>query len=446
MFAMLKQPEILMMLAFIIALAVYFTLKLWLNMRQIRFIMAHQNAVPTPFDRRIDLAAHQKSARYAFVKLRLARLGLFIATSILLIWTLGGGIASLAAVVQHLSTHPLHFGVALLVIFSLINSLFDLPLAYVSQFHVEAAFGFNRMTVGMWLMDLLKNTLLSALLGIPLLYAVLSFMRMFPDTWWFWAWALFLAFNLLMVWLYPTLIAPLFNKFTPLPDGVLKTRLEALLQRCGFASNGMFVMDGSRRSGHGNAYFTGFGRNKRIVFFDTLLSQLTEPQIEAVLAHELGHFHHKHIVKRMAWMLPLSLAGFALLGVLVNKMWFYAGLGVSDDFMLLDSLAQQPTHLFAVGLLLFSLVLPVFLFIFTPIFSRQSRKDEFEADAFAVRHSNGQDMIDALVAMYHDNASFVGTDPWYSRFYDSHPPATIRVTHLQKQIAQQALDSDSRHE
>ena len=426
------------MLAFVAALVLYFTLKLWLNMRQIRFIMAHQHQVPPPFDRRIDLEAHQKSARYAFVKLRLARLGLFISTSVLLIWTLGGGIASLSAVVQHLTAHPLHFGVVLLVLFSLIGSLFELPLAYVDQFYVEQAFGFNRMTRGMWWMDLLKNTVLSAVLGIPLLYAVLAFMRLFPDTWWFWAWALFLGFNVLMLWLYPTLIAPLFNQFTPLPDGELKTRLEALLQRCGFSSNGMFVMDGSRRSGHGNAYFTGFGRNKRIVFFDTLLAQLTEPQIEAVLAHELGHFHHKHILKRMAWMLPLSLGGFALLGFLVNKMWFYAGLGVSDDFALLDSLAQQPTHLFAVGLLLFSLVLPVFLFIFTPIFSLQSRKDEFEADAFAVKNSNGQDLIDALVAMYHDNASFVGTDPWYSRFYDSHPPAVIRVAHLQSEIGKQS--------
>ena len=436
------QPELLMMAAFVAALAVYFTLKLWLNMRQIQYIMAHQHEIPAPFDRRIDLEAHQKSARYAFVKLRLARLGLFISTSVLLIWTLGGGIASLSAVVQHLSVHPLHFGVILLLLFSLINSLFDLPLAYVHQFHVEEAFGFNRMTRGMWLMDLFKNTLLSLVLGVPLLYGILSFMRLFPNTWWFWAWALFLGFNVLMLWLYPTLIAPLFNKFTPLPDGELKTRLEALLARCGFSSKGMFVMDGSRRSGHGNAYFTGFGRNKRIVFFDTLLAQLTEPQIEAVLAHELGHFHHKHILKRMAWMLPLSLASFALLGWLVKKMWFYAGLGVSDEFALLDSLAQQPTHLFAVGLLLFSLVLPIFLFIFTPIFSLQSRKDEFEADAFAVKHSNGQHLIDALVAMYHDNASFVGTDPWYSRFYDSHPPAVVRVAHLQAEISKQG----TRHE
>ncbi len=434
MFTLLGQPEIRMMLAFIIALGVYFTLKLVLNMRQIKYIDSHQNAVPAPFDRRIDLTAHQKSARYAFVKLRLNRLQLFIAVSILLIWTLGSGIASLAGLVQLGFPHPLHFGVALLVIFSLISSLFELPLAFVDQFYVEQAFGFNRMTVKMWLVDLLKSTVLSALIGIPLLYAVLWFIQVFPDTWWFWAWALFISFNVLMMWLYPTLIAPLFNKFKPLEDGSLKTRLEALLARCGFASNGMYVMDGSRRSAHGNAYFTGFGRSKRIVFYDTLLTQLTEAQIEAVLAHELGHFHHKHILKRMLWVLPMSLAGFALLGYLVHQAWFYAGLGVGNDHGLLSSLTQQPAQLYAVGLLLFSLVLPVFTFILSPLFSMSSRRDEFQADAFAVRHANGQDLIDALAAMYHDNANFVGTDVWYSRFYDSHPPATIRVAQLQAEM------------
>ena len=438
-FTSLGQPEIRMTLAFVLALGVYFTLKLWLNMRQIDFIMAHQTVVPAPFDTRIDLEAHQKSARYAFVKLRMGRLALYISTAILLIWTLGGGIAGLAQLVQHGFSHPLHFGVGLLVIFSLLNSLFDLPMAFVDQFYVEQAFGFNRMTIKAWLVDLFKSTLLSLIIGVPLLYAVLAFIQAFPQTWWFWAWALFLGFNVLMMWLYPTLIAPLFNKFTPLPDGELKTRLETLLARCGFTSNGMFVMDGSRRSGHGNAYFTGFGRNKRIVFFDTLIEQLTPAQIEAVLAHELGHFHHKHILKRMAWMLPLSLAGFALLGFLVQKTWFYAGLGVTGENGILERLTAQPEHLYAVGLLLFSLVLPVFLFILTPIFSLQSRKDEFQADAFAVKNANGQDLIDALVAMYRDNASFVGTDVWYSRFYDSHPPATIRVAQLQAEMAKKLL-------
>ena len=435
MFAALGQPENRMTLAFVLALAVYFTLKLVLNMRQIKFIDSHQNAVPAPFDARIDLAAHQKSARYAFVKLRLARLQLFISVSVLLIWTLAGGIATLASLVQHAYTHPIWFGVALMIFFNLISALFELPLAFVDQFYVEQAFGFNRMTVRMWLTDLLKNTLLSAAIGVPLLYAVLWFIGAFAQSWWFWAWALFLGFNLLMMWLYPTVIAPIFNKFKPLEDGTLKTRLEALLERCGFASNGMFVMDGSRRSAHGNAYFTGFGRNKRIVFYDTLLALLSEAQIEAVLAHELGHFRHKHILKRMMWMLPLSLAGFALLGYLVHQPWFFAGLGVGRADGLLERLGAMPTHLYAVGLLLFSLVLPVFLFILTPIFSQLSRRDEFEADAFAVRHANGQDLIDALAAMYHDSANFIGTDAWYSRFYDSHPPATLRVAQLKAEMA-----------
>lgn len=431
----LALPEIRMTVVFVVALLIYFTLKLWLNMRQIAHIMAHQNTVPAPFDARIAVEKQQQSARYAFVKLRLARLSLYLGTALLLIWTLGGGIAALVGVVGYNVVHPLHFGVVLLVAFSLINGLFDLPLAYVNQFHVEQAFGFNRMTVRMWLVDLFKTTVLSAAIGIPLLYAVLAFIRYTPQHWWLWAWGLFIGFNLLMLWLYPTVIAPLFNKFTPLPDGGLKTRLEALLRRCGFAAKGMLVMDGSRRSGHGNAYFTGFGRSKRIVFYDTLLNQLTDAQIEAVLAHELGHFHHRHIIKRMVWLLPLSLGAFALLGYLARQRWFYAGLGI-DDTGLLDALTVQPTHLIAVGLLLFSLVLPVFTFIFTPLLSLASRRDEFQADAYAVAHSNGEDLIDGLVAMYDENASFVGTDIWYSRFYDSHPPAVVRIARLRSLMGQ----------
>jgi STE24 endopeptidase len=286
-------------------------------------------------------------------------------------------------------------------------------------------------------MDMIKGTLLSAMIGIPLLYGVLWFIQTSPSTWWLWAWTLFVGLNLLMLWLYPTVIAPMFNKFNALEDGDLKTRLNALLTRCGFSSNGMFVMDGSRRSAHGNAYFTGFGRNKRIVFFDTLLNQLSPPQIEAVLAHELGHFHHKHILKRLAWMLPMGLAIFALLGFLSQQLWFYSGLGVVDSVSLLKQLSMQLTHLMAVGLVLFMLVLPVFTFIFAPLASRGSRRDEFQADAFAVKNSNGQDLIDALVCMYQENASFVGTDPLYSTFYDSHPPAMLRVQRLEQLTASQ---------
>ncbi|GHA66794.1 peptidase [Formosimonas limnophila] len=395
-------------------------------------IRTHVSAVPAPFDQKISLDDHTKAAQYALTRLHFGRLSLLFSMLVLLFWTLGGGLAGLANLILSVTTHQLHFGILFIVAFSLINSLIDLPMAYASQFKIEEKFGFNRMTIKLWLMDMLKGALLSAAIGIPLLYGVLWFIKTAPSTWWLWAWALFVGLNLLMLWLYPTVIAPLFNKFTALEDGDLKTRLNALLTRCGFASNGMFVMDGSRRSAHGNAYFTGFGHNKRIVFFDTLLNQLSPPQIEAVLAHELGHFHHKHILKRLAWMLPMGLAIFALLGFLSQQLWFYSGLGVQDSLSLLKRLSLQPTHLIAVGLVLFMLVLPVFTFIFAPLTSRGSRRDEFQADAFAVKNSNGQDLIDALVCMYQENASFVGTDSLYSAFYDSHPPAVLRVQRLQQ--------------
>ena len=422
----------------ILAIAAYFTVKWWLSSRQMRHITKHRSAVPTPFDSQISLSEHQTAADYALERHRLGRSGLLVSLIMLWAWTFGGGLALLSNAALSITTHPLHFGVVLMVLFSIINGLVDLPLAYISQFKVEQQFGFNRMTLGLWLSDLLKGTLLSAIIGIPLLYAVLAFIVWLPNTWWLWAWALFVTFNLLMMWLFPTFIAPLFNKFKPLEASELKIRLDALLARCGFKSNGMFVMDGSRRSAHGNAYFTGFGRNKRIVFFDTLLKQLTEPQIEAVLAHELGHFHHKHIIKRMLVIFPLSLAAFALLGYVSQQLWFYEGLGVYDSINLLKTLSIQPSHLIAVGLILFTLILPIFAFILTPIMSRGSRRDEFQADAFAVANSNGQDLIDALVNMYQENSSFVETDPLYSRFYDSHPPALIRIAQIKKLTQGQA--------
>lgn len=412
---------------FIVIAALYFTVKWWLSSRQMRHIVAHQDAVPSPFAAQISLSEHQNAAKYALERHRLGRSGLMISMIMLWVWTFGGGLGLLAKVTLSMTEHPLYFGIVLMVLFSLINGAIDLPLAYVSQFKVEAEFGFNRMTIKLWLTDMLKGAALSMLIGVPLLYAIGAFVVALPDTWWLWAWALFVGFNLLLMWLYPTFIAPLFNQFKPLDSGDLKLRLDALLTRCGFTSNGMFVMDGSRRSAHGNAYFTGFGRNKRIVFFDTLLKQLTEPQIEAVLAHELGHFHHKHIIKRMLIIFPLSLAAFALLGFLAQQEWFYSGLGMS--------FALQPAYLTAVGVILFSLILPIFTFIFTPLASRGSRRDEFQADAFAVANSNGQDLIDALVNMYQENASFVETDALYSRFYDSHPPALIRIAQIKTLMA-----------
>ena len=427
-----NSPNQMFTALFICACLSYFTVKWWLSLRQIRHIMRHRDVVPAPFDTQITLEQHQYAADYALTRHRFGRISLVVSMGLLLFWTLGGGLGMLASwVLTHVTDHPLHFGIAFMVVFSLISGVLELPLAYVSQFKIEAAFGFNRMTMRLWLLDMIKNGLLSAAIGIPLLYGIFKFIEIAPQTWWLWAWCLFIGLNLLMLWLYPTVIAPWFNTFTPLENGELKHRLDALLTRCGFKSNGMFIMDGSRRSAHGNAYFTGFGANKRIVFFDTLLKQLSESQIEAVLAHELGHFHHKHIFKRMALMLPLSLAVFALLGYVSRQLWFYEALGLNHAVNALSALSTQPTQLFAVGLVLFSLVLPVFAFVFSPIASNGSRKDEFQADAFAVKNSNGQDLINALVAMYQENSSFVGTDALYSLFYDSHPPALIRVARIQ---------------
>lgn len=434
-----SEPSVWMSIVFVGAVLLYFTLKLYLAQRQMRYIRAHSDAVPAPFDQKIDLNDHRLSARYALTKLHFGRMSLLVSILVLFFWTVGGGLAILADWTLRITQHPLHFGVLFLVLFSLIGSIIELPLSYISQFKIEERFGFNRMTLKLWFTDMIKGTLLSAAIGIPLIYGVLWFVQHTPSTWWLWAWALFIGLNLLMLWLYPTVIAPLFNKFTPLDDVTLKTQLDALLSRCGFESNGMFVMDGSRRSGHGNAYFTGFGRNKRIVFFDTLLKQLTPNQIEAVLAHELGHFHHKHIIKRLAIMLPLSLAAFALLGYLSQQPWFYSGLGITaGNSQLLDRLSAEPAHLMSVGLVLFALVLPLFTFIFSPLASRGSRRDEYQADQFAVSHSNGQDLIDALVNMYQENASFVGTDPLYSSFYDSHPPALLRVSRIKQHIEGQS--------
>lgn len=427
---LLQNPSVLMTIAFVLACLAYFTLKMYLSQRQIAHIHAQRRAVPAPFDEKISLENHQNAAEYALARLRFGQKNLWVSLLLLLFWTLGGGLTALASMTLSITSHPLHFGVLFVVLFSVIGSVIDLPMSYFSQFKIEQRFGFNRMSIGLWLTDMLKGAVMSAAIGVPLIYGVLWFIQIAPSTWWLWAWLLFVALNLLMLWLYPIVIAPLFNKFTPLADETLKARLDALLARCGFASNGMFVMDGSRRSAHGNAYFTGFGRNKRIVFFDTLLKQLTEPQIEAVLAHELGHFHHKHILKRLAVMLPIGFLVFALLGYLSQQLWFYDGLGVNDGVGSLKVLSQNNTHLFAVGLVLFTLVLPVFTFIFAPLTSRGSRRDEFQADAFAVHNSNGQDLIDALVNMYQENASFVGTDALYSKFYDSHPPATLRVAHI----------------
>jgi len=305
-------------------------------------------------------------------------------------------------------------------------SVLDLPFSWYRQFRIEQKFGFNRMTLKLWVADLAKSLALTTLLGLPLLAAVLWLMRSAGDLWWLYAWLLWIGFNALVLVLYPTLIAPLFNKFEPLADGRLADRINALLARTGFSSKGVFVMDGSRRSAHGNAYFTGLGRAKRIVFFDTLVERLQPSEIEAVLAHELGHFKLKHIAKRLVFSFVASLAFLALLGWLIAQPWFYTGLGVTPSL-------TGSNH--GVALVLFALVLPVFTFVFAPVASLLSRRHEFEADAFAARHASAGDLVNALVKLYQDNASTLTPDPLHSAFYDSHPPASIRIQRLAQQAA-----------
>lgn len=406
---------------FIAALLLSLSIRLLLNYRQIAHVNQHQDAVPAAFADRISLAEHQKAAAYTVDRVRSGFFAIFTDAALLLALTLGGGLAWLADFWQH-QFAGLAAGAALIFSVMLLSSLIDLPLAWYRQFVIEARHGFNRMTPALFLADLGKQALLGLLIGLPLVLAVLWLMQGMGEHWWLWVWAFWSGFNLLLLFIYPTWIAPLFNRFTPLADGETKTRIEALLERCGFRANGLFVMDGSKRSSHGNAYFTGFGRNKRIVFFDTLLERLSPGQIEAVLAHELGHFRCRHVQKRMFLMFASSLAFLWLLGQLLDAPWFYAGLGV-------PLAAEGPQT--ALALILFFLALPVFLFPLSPLGSWLSRRDEFAADAFAARHASAQDLAQALVKLYQDNAATLTPDPLYSLFYDSHPGASQRIAHLQ---------------
>ena len=394
-------------------------LRFWLASRQLRHVMAHRGAVPAEFVASIPLEAHQKAADYTAAKTSFGLLALFFSSAVMIGFTLLGGLQWLSIKLLPLTGAGMKYQLALLVAFAFISGLLDLPFDYYRQFVLEQRFGFNKMSVGLWLADMLKGVLIGALIGLPLIWVVLTLMNQAGSLWWFYAWLVWSGFQLLMMVLYPTVLAPLFNKFTPLDDASLKARIEGLMQRVGFASKGLFVMDGSRRSAHGNAYFSGFGANKRIVFFDTLLARLAPQEIEAVLAHELGHFKLKHIVKRIAVMFAVSLGFLALLGYLKTRTWFYAGLGV-DPLFASDAMA----------LILFMLVLPIFTFVLSPLTSISSRKHEFEADAFAATHTDARDLVSALVKMYEDNASTLTPDPLHSAFYDSHPPATVRIRHL----------------
>ena len=422
------SPALVLTLLFSLALLANVAVKFWLASRQIRAVARHRGAVPAEFAATIPLDAHQRAADYTIAKLRFGLLELALAAAVLLAWTLLGGLDWLnSLLLDTLGPRPLLQPLALLVVFAAINALIELPVSLYQTFVIEERFGFNKMTLRLWLGDLLKSTLVSFVIGVPLAALVLWLMQATGSLWWLWTWALWMGFSLLMLVIYPTVIAPLFNKFQPLQDESLTERVTQLMARCGFAAKGLFVMDGSRRSAHANAYFTGFGAAKRVVFFDTLLEQLTPPEVEAVLAHELGHFKHKHIVKRIAGLFAASLAGLALLGWLAQQPWFYAGLGVAPNLPPAMG-GAVPNH--ALALLLFMLAVPLFTFFLSPLMAQLSRKHEFEADAYAAAQANAQDLSNALVKLYKDNASTLTPDPLYVRFYYSHPPASERIARM----------------
>ncbi|MBP6304755.1 MAG: M48 family metallopeptidase [Giesbergeria sp.] len=422
-------PSLAMTLAFLVALVLGLLLKFWLASRQIRHVARHRNAVPTAFAQRITLQAHQKAADYTITKARFSLLEMALGAAVLVGWTVLGGLDLLNQWLLGLLGAGMAQQLALLVAFVLISSLIDLPSTLYQTFVIEQRFGFNQMTLRLWLGDLLKSALVGALIGLPIAALMLWLMGAAGSLWWLWAWAVWMGFNLLLMVVYPTFIAPLFNKFQPLEDESLKARVTALMQRCGFAAKGLFVMDGSRRSAHANAYFTGFGAAKRVVFYDTLLRQLSPGEVEAVLAHELGHFKHRHIVRRMVLLFALSLAGFALLGWLMLQPWFYSGLGVRPSLSLLVSyMPGTPND--ALALILFLLVVPVFTVFLGPLFAGLSRRDEFQADAYAAAQADGANLASALLKLYQDNAATLTPDPLYVRFYYSHPPANERLARL----------------
>ncbi|MGV3742638.1 MAG: M48 family metallopeptidase [Burkholderiaceae bacterium] len=406
---------------FIAFLLITVLVRFWLGSRHIRHVLRHRNQVPAQFEQKIPLAAHQKAADYAIAKTKFGLVSLLINSAVLIGFTLLGGLQWLSVKILGVTGPGMAYQLALLAGFAVVSGIIDLPFSYYRQFVLEQKFGFNKMTPGLFVTDLVKGALLGAAIGLPLAWVILTLMEKSGDLWWLYAWLVWTGFQLLMLVLYPSVIAPLFNKFTPLADDSLRSRIESLMKRVGFASKGLFVMDGSKRSAHGNAYFSGFGAAKRIVFFDTLISRLAPEEIEAVLAHELGHFKLKHIIKRIVIMFAVSLGFLALLGYLKNQVWFYTGLGVEPMLGISND---------AMALILFMLALPVFTFLFAPLTSISSRKHEFEADAFAAKHSNAQDLVSALVKLYEDNASTLTPDPLHSAFYDSHPPASVRINRL----------------
>jgi STE24 endopeptidase len=406
---------------FIIALIISYSVQFWLSRRQAAYVKSHRAAVPEAFKDRVPLEAHQKAADYTIKKGKLGDIDSIIGVIVLLLLTVGGGINAAFELWASFDLSPRIAGIGAIATIFLVMHLIDLPTSIYQTFVIEEKFGFNKSTPKQFTKDQFLQLALSAVIGLPLLALILWIMDSIGSLWWLWTWVILISFSLLMSWLYPTVIAPLFNKFTPMQEGALKDRIQGLLARCGFSSQGIFIMDGSKRSGHGNAYFTGLGNNKRIVFFDTLVNSLEDEELEAVLAHELGHFKCKHVIKMLIATSLMSLISLAILGWLINEQWFYTGLGV-----------QQPSN--AAALLLFMLVSPVFTFFMQPVMAYFQRKFEFEADDFASKNAQASKMISGLVKLYEENASTLTPDPLYSAFHYSHPPAAIRIAHLESKI------------
>lgn len=395
--------------------------RFWLALRQIRHVLSHRDVVPAAFAHTMTLTVHQKSADYTVAKALFSLAETAWSSAVLLGWTLLGGLDLLNKLLLGTLGGGMAQQLAVLIAFVAVGGLLELPFTLWQTFHLEQRFGFNKMTWRLWLTDAVKGLMVAIVLGMPIAALFLWLMKATGSLWWLWVWSSWMVFNLLLMLVYPTFIAPLFNKFAPLDDAVLKARVTALMQRCGFAAKGLFVMDGSRRSAHANAYFTGFGASKRVVFYDTLLRQLNAGEVEAVLAHELGHFKHRHILKRMAMLFASSFVGFALLGWLSGRFWFYAGLGVQPAL-------AAPND--AIALLLFLLATPVFGFFVVPLSARLSRHDEFEADAYAIAQTSSVDLSSALLKLYQDNASTLTPDPMFAKFYYSHPPASERLAKI----------------
>ena len=398
--------------------------KFWLATRQMRHVVAHRHEVPAAFAQKISLQAHQKAADYTLAKGRFSLLGMAFSAAVLLGWTLLGGLDLLNLIAREAVQSrwgTMAYQLALIAAFTTVGGILELPFDLYSTFRLEQRFGFNRMTWRLYLRDTAMNLLMGIFIGLPIAALILWIMGATGSLWWLWAWCAWMTINLVGMVIYPLFISPLYNKFEPLADESLKGRVQALMQRCGFTAKGFFVMDGSKRSAHSNAYFTGLGTAKRVVFFDTLLSSLSPDEMEAVLAHELGHFKHKHVAKRIGSMFVISLGGFALLGWLSTQSWFFTSLGVQPSL-------RAPND--ALALLLFLMVIPVFGFFISPLFAQLSRKHEFQADAYACAQTDGRNLAAALLKLYEDNASTLTPDPLYVRFYYSHPPASERIAAL----------------